>query len=183
MVKYSFIENTIGRQEYPKDSKGNEKYPRRKNNLFARDENGNYFYAKDKDGNEYHPTRDKISVFITDPITKEMKLALYANKTQRYPNDGKGNEYYLTKDGKPYLLRNTNGKPYLARSRKGIGLIPWNHISEFIDDKPFLNSTDSVGNSIYLNESETPEIWQFMLRCICRISIICPKHLPSCINI
>ncbi|KAG8173086.1 hypothetical protein JTE90_001070 [Oedothorax gibbosus] len=102
----------VGRR-YARDKNGNEIYPRRRHTLFSRNEEGQEYYARDKNGNEFYPCLNGQSVVIPE------RLAKFANNTQRYPSDAKGNEYYLQHQGKPYLLRQESGGNVLGQTRKG----------------------------------------------------------------
>lgn len=170
-----FAVDENGTEQYARDEQGNQVYPRRNHDIFARDCTGEYYYAKDVAGNEYYPVRDGRSLFLVDAVNSRIRLALMADGTQRYPKDAKGNEYYLKEGDKPFLLRRGTGETYLARSKNGHEMIPWNHLQEFVGDEPCVFSKDGEGNTVYMRESEFPQAFKALIRCICHISGICPN--------
>lgn len=173
--KSTFVTTEYGKELYARDRKGNELYPNRAVNIFARDGMGELYYAKDAKGNEYYPSRQNQSLFLIDPINKNIKLALYKDGTQRYPTDSKGNEYYLQENEQPYLMRKRSGEYYLAKSKNGQELIPWNYLQEFVGKNPCIYSKDAYGNTVYLKESEFSPAAKALIRCICHMSVMCPK--------
>lgn len=170
-----FLTDEYGKQVYARDRKGNQIYPDRDQNVFAMDATGDFYYAKDLHGNEYYPVRKNKSLFITDKENKRILLALYADRTQRYPKDGKGNEYYLRDEKEPFLMRRNSGESYLAKSRNGTVLIPWNFLKEYIGEEPCVYSRDADGNTVYVKESAFPPACKALIRIICHISVICPN--------
>lgn len=170
-----FVVNNFGKEIYARDKRGNQIYPNRNQNIFARDATGDYYYAKDFLNNEYYPVKNNRSLFITDPINMNIRLALYADGSQRYPTDSRGNEYYLRENGQPILMRRKNGDYYLAKNKNGHMLVPWNYMKEYIGNEPCVYSKDAAGNSIYVKESAVPPALKALVRCICYISIICPR--------
>lgn len=68
-----------GKQLYARNGKGGELYPNRASKVFARDASGEYYYAKDEKGDEYYPIRGNQSLFIVDPVSRKVRLALYAD--------------------------------------------------------------------------------------------------------
>lgn len=171
----NFVVDRDGKEIYARDRTGKELYPNREDNVFARDATGDFYYAKDARGNEYYPVRGNRSLFIVDHTNQNIRLALMADKTQRYPQDGKGNEYYWRENGEPLLMRTSTGERYLAKSRNGHALIPWNYMKDYISNEPCVYSKDSNGNTVYVKESAFPPAFKALIRCICHISVICPK--------
>lgn len=172
---FSFLVGDYGREVYARDRKGNQLYPKRDTNIFARDASGDYYYAKDAKGNEHYPIRGNQSLFVIDHVNQRIRLALYADGTQRYPSDSKGNEYYFKESRHPFVMRRNSGEKYLAKSKAGRELIPWNHMQEYVSDEPCVYSRDANGNTVYLKESELPRAFKALIRCICHISVICPN--------
>lgn len=171
-----FNTDKYGKEVYARDRKNNEFYPKSKKNVFARDNSGMFYYAKDNMGNEFYPVRKNKSIFIQDSLNPNIKLALYADGTQRYPVDSKGNEYYLTENGKPYLMRRNNGEIYFAKNRKDCSLIPWNHIQHLCENEPLIYLRDSAGNLVYVRESSIYLRCQAYLKCP-----ICDRWITSCL--
>lgn len=171
----NFVVDEYGKEHYARDKKGNELYPNRDMNIFARDGSGNFYYARDVKGNEYYPIWQNQSLFLIDPVNKNIRLALYKDGTQRYPKDAKGNEYYLLENKEPLLLRKSNGDYYLAQSKNGHELIPWNYFMKYVKAEPCIYSKDAYGNTVYLKESEFSPAFKALIRIICQISVICPK--------
>lgn len=170
-----FVVDASGRERYARDAQGNEKYPQRLETPFARDAAGEGYYARDALGNEYYPVRNNRALFLHDPVRGGIRLALMADGTQRYPCDAKRNEYYWQDQGKPMLLRKNTGHVYLARSKNGHELIPWNHLQESVGPEPCVFSKDANGNTVYLRESDFPPPFKALIRCLCHISVICPR--------
>lgn len=165
-----FLKGENGRERYARDKNGNELYPRRKHNLFARNEKGQMYYARDRDGNEFYPCLNGQSIVIPGRIAK------FANNTQRYPSDAKGNEYYLQHEGEPYLLRQESGETYLAKTRKGIPMTPWNEL-HVNDNKPYVCTRDAAGNCVYVHETDLPPSLKSICNCLCHCVTICPSVL------
>ncbi|GIY04387.1 uncharacterized protein CDAR_54211 [Caerostris darwini] len=171
----TFVVDRIGTELYARDRRGNQFYPRRRHNIFAKTRHGFEYYAKDNAGNEKYPVIQKRSLLIIDPQTHIVKLARFADGTQRYPHDMKGNEYYLREKGLPYLLQNSEGKPYLAKSFRGAPFIPWNYFQEYsLNDHLHTPGKDAAGNTIYVDERNLPPWLQNLVRCMCEIVVICP---------
>lgn len=173
--KTGFVVNESGKEMYAVDRKGCQLYPNRDRQIFARDCSGDFYYAKDAQGNEYYPVRSNQSLFLIDSVNSRIRLALYADGTQRYPQDARGNEYYFKDREHPFLMKKHSGESYLARSKNGHELIPWNHIQDYISNEPCVYSRDSNGNTVYLKESEIPQAFKALIRCLCHISVICPN--------
>lgn len=171
-------------ETYAKGKDGGERYPRRSSHLFIKDSSGEFRYARDKDGNEYYPIVKNKSVVMLNPVTLDFQLAYDAHGNEVYPKDGHGNEYYLTFEGKPFLLHRANGSPYYAKTHKGSTLIPWNHIP--VSETPLLFGKDAAGNLVYMTESDLPKSVKTLIQCLCHIAVICPKEfnckLPTCIT-
>ena len=165
-----FVMEDDGRERYARDHDGNEMYPKRKNNLFAKNAMGEEYYAQDKVGNELYPCFHGQSILIPG------RLARYANGNQRYPTDAKGNEYYLQDQGKPYLMRQKDGETYLAKTRKGIPMIPWNSM-KVTDDKPYMCTQDASGNCVYVHETDLPQSLKMFCNCLCQCVTLCPAML------
>jgi len=161
-----------GKQLYARYWFGNEVYPQRDTFLFARDETNKEYYARDTEGNEMYPCFSGQTRMISG------KLAKYRNGTQRYPADIGGNEYYLSHEGRPYLLVTAAGTPYFAKNRRGYSLIPWNSVV-ITDDTPYLCTRDAGGTVVYVHETELPESFKTMCKCLCRCasSSMCPALL------
>lgn len=170
-----FNTDRYGKEIYARDRKNNEFYPKRRKVVFARDSSGEFYYAKDNVGNEFYPVRKNKSIFIEDSLNPNIKLALNADGSQRYPNDCNGNEYYLTENGKPYLMRKVNGEIYFAKSRRGYTLIPWNHIQN--ENEPMIYLRDSAGNLVYVKECSLYLRCQGKLRCP-----KCDRWITTCIS-
>lgn len=170
-----WVVNLNGKEVYARNRRGGEIYPNRDRNLFARNVSGDCYYAKDEKGDEYYPVRGNQSVFLMNPVTKSIRLALYGDGSERYPRDRRGNEYYFTEEKHPLLIRKNTGEFYLAKSRNGHELIPWNHLQEYVSSEPCVYSKDSNGNTVYLKESTLPGAFKALIRCICHISVICPN--------
>ena len=179
--KDEFIKDRFGRETYARDRKGNQLYPKRSKRVFARDRSGEFYYAKDNMGNEHYPIIKNKSVFIQDSLNANMKLALGADGSQRYPSDSKGNEYYLTENQIPFLMRNQNGEVYFAKNRKGYPMIPWNYLHQVADNEPLVYVRDSAGNLVYVKESLFPSALHLLIRCMCNASLICPRF-DECIT-
>lgn len=169
-----FLTDEDGNEVYAVDEAGNQLYPNRDGDVFARDRTGRPYYAKDAAGNEYYPVRKGRSLFLLD-ARNEIRTALAADGTQRYPADSKGNEYYWRRDDEPFLLRKGTGEAYLARSKNGNELIPWNRMREYAGDEPCIYAKDSEGNTVYVKESDFPGACKALIRCLCHVSVICPK--------
>lgn len=174
--EHNFVLDANGSQRYKTDGMGNDVY-RRRDPPFACDANNRYFYGCDCAGNQFYPIRNKKSVFIADPHTGTPIFAKYADGTQRYPTDDLNNEYYMTVNNEPYLLRKPNGEVYLAKTRKGSEMIPWNCANNYFTDEPHIYMRDAAGNSVYIKETQIPRVFQSLIRCICQISVICPKFI------
>lgn len=173
MARNKFVVDARGRQLYARDRFGREVYNvRGGGNLFARDEHNAEYYARDAEGNEYYPCVNGQTRMIPD------KLALYHDGTQRYPADHRGNEFYWSKEGKPYVLCKSDGELYFARNRRGFPLIPWNHV-KILDDTPYWCTRDVGGTLVYVHASELPERWKRMCDCLCRCALqcLCPDLL------
>lgn len=166
----AFLVDPSSRELYARDRKGNELYP--KSGSFAKDPEGSFYYARDVHGNELYPVQKRKSILLS-----KGHHARYADGAQRYPTDSNGNEYYLTcgENNEPYLMRKASGETYLAKNKNGQTLIPWNHLHEFISNDPHVCSKDAAGNNVYVNESAFPPALQALIRCLCHISIICPR--------
>lgn len=170
-----FVQLMNGGERYALDCRGNELYPKRKENVFARDKWGREYYAKEKNGDEMYPLVNKQSLFIIDPQTMSVKVARNADGKEKYPRDSKDNEYYLRKEQVPFLLKDKQGEPYLAQSRQGHNLIPWNVLQDYMDgEKPYVHTKDAGGNSIYTDQSNLHPLVQILVRCVCQVMVICP---------
>ena len=169
-----FVVDDEGRERYARDRHGNEVYPKRKRNLFARNARFEEYYARDQAGNEWYPCFQGQSILIPG------RLARYADGKQRYPTDAKGNEYYLQTEGKPYLLQQENGEPYLAKTRKGIPMIPWNEM-RVTDDRPYMYTKDVLGNCVYIHETDLPQSLKVICNCLCQCVALCPSLLRALI--
>lgn len=170
-----FVVDPGGNERYARDRKGNESYPRVKNNPFARDKHFQEYYARDCKNNEFYPIRKRFSLVI---LTKDgYKMAKWASGMQRYPTDVKGNEYYLTKDGEPMLFRQEDGEPYFAKTKRGIVQIPWNVSQEYATDaESHFETTDALGNGVFVDRNDAPKMSSNVIcRCICEMIAICPS--------
>lgn len=175
-----FLSNDQGKQIYARDRKGNQYYPKRNKNVFARDGFDECYYAKDKFGNEYYPIKNKKSLLVKDSLNSNVRLALYADGTQRYPIDSKGNEYYLTDENqRPFILKKKDGEVYFAKNRKGYPMIPWNCIENI--NEPLVYTWDSAGNLVYIKESLFPTVLHPLIRFVCNVTVICPRY-EGCIG-
>lgn len=170
-----FYKDKYGKEFYARDKKNNEFYPRNRKVVFARDSSGMFYYAKDNMGNEFYPVKKNKSILITDSTSPNGKLALYADGSQRYPYDTKGNEYYLTADEKPYLMRKENGEVYFAKNRNGYPMIPWNYIQNICENEPLIHFRDSAGNLVYMKESCIYLRCQAIIKCP-----ICDRWITKC---
>lgn len=165
--KEFYTDPLTGDQVYATDRKGNERYPKRKCNYFARNRFGREYYARDSKRNEFYPKLGGKSRFIYDPYN--VKIARFADGTQRYPTDQRGNEYYLRHEGKPFPLRDAKGVIYWAKTRRGHEMIPKEYVE---NEKGIVFFKDAEGNFVYVkNLNKTMER---MFRCICEILMICP---------
>lgn len=178
----SFISEPGNGERYARDKHGNEIYPNRKQNIFARNKYYKEYYARDAEGNEFYPVMDGRCILIHND-EGGTQLAILADGTQRYPKDKRGNEYYLRHEVKPYLLRQQDGQRYLAKNRRGSQLIPWNHLLDYAQDETkYSYCKDSEGNGVYIHKSELPTSMKLACNCICRLAVAHPGAFPCCLR-
>lgn len=175
--KKPFLSTPGGGERYARDRRGNQMYPR-SNNPFARDKSYQEYYAQDYQGHEIYPCRNKKSIVLSEG--ERYKIAKFADGSQRYPTDDKGNEYYLQYEGKPFLLQRNDGSNYFAKSHKGTTLIPWNYLHEQLNgDACFFYTKDAAGNGVYVAENELPQSLKLVCRCICQMIFLCPRGFAA----
>lgn len=204
-----FLTDEGGGEIYARDRGGKQLYPRLERSgfrlrsfrrrsgedpepstrAFACDASGDRYYARDAAGDEYYPLWRDRSLCLTaawvgeggGECVERPRPALRADGTERYPTDSGGDEYYWREvDGKtPRLLRMGTGETYLASNRNGHALIPWNRLQEHVGEEPCVYTRDAGGNTVYVRESAFPPAYQAIVRCVCHLSVICPK-LTGC---
>lgn len=184
---------------YPKRSNGDEYYPRRLKR-YLKDENGHEYYARDRLGNELYPTGGKLlgqfvwrngrkryardkdgneiyfvrkrkSVVISD---KDRPVpAKTSSGCEKYPTDGRGNQYYLVQNGTPVMMKDELGNAYFAKSRSDRLLIPWNH--EPPTDRQWRIRRDANANRVYSIAPDGEDSCSSgVLKCLCELVWMLP---------
>lgn len=165
-------------ERYARDKTGQEVYPRRDKNVFAKNRQNVVYYARNNRGDEYYPRSKKGSLVYQDESGR-YKIARSVDGTELYPHDVNLNEYYLCEGGKPFLLHRGDGRTYLAKNRNGMSLVPWNFLPEYAhDNSPFFYCRDNAGNSVYINGSQLSSRLRVVCDCICRMAITFPSLFP-----